>query len=225
MNRALLSIALLPTVLGAVGCFDVHNVGGPWVIDDFENGDLKPADPNFGPWGCSSFNESTTTNCSYGLDPGDASAHALFLDFTVDDPPDGVVQEGGALLQTGAGKPEDFSRFNQMVLSAKLVSGNPPLPSTTEVYVELGCTSAQAEDGTRPGNLYVVQSVAYTDDWQTFTLSMANFGSPAFDPTHLLGGPTACLERVDDIYFAVEPLVPDGQSAMGRLDVDDIYFQ
>lgn len=225
MNRIIPTVAILTTVLGAMGCFDVHSVGGPRVIDDFEDGDLKAADSNFDSWSCWSFNESTPDDCSEGLDPGDKSVYSLVLGFTVDDPPDGVVQKGGAQLQTVAATPQDLSRFDEMVLSAKLTSGSPPLPPNAEVYMQLGCTSAQADDGTKPGNLYVVQSLAYTDEWQTFTLTMANFGSPAFSSTHLLGGPAACLARVDHISVAVEPQLPDGQSGTGRLNVDDIYLQ
>jgi hypothetical protein len=224
MNRVTHTVAIL-TTLGTMGCFDVHSVGSPWVIDDFEDGDFKPADPNFGLWRCSSFDESTTDNCNYGLDRGDDSAYSLFLDFTVADSPDGVPQQGGAQLQTGAVAPEDLSRFNEMVLSAKLVSGSPMLPPSTDVRVQLGCSSVQADNGSSPGNLYVSWNLPYTKDWLPFTISMADFTSPSFISTHPLGGPTACLERVDGISFAVDPQVSESQSAMGRLNVDDIYFQ
>jgi hypothetical protein len=224
MNRVTYTVAIL-TMLGTMGCFDVHSVGGPWVIDDFEDGDFKPADPNFGLWGCSSFQQSTTTNCSYGLDPGDDSVYSLFLDFTVPETPDGVAQQAGAQLQTGAATPEDLSRFNEMVLSAKIVSGSPPLPSSTDVSVLLSCSSAQADDGSSPGNLYVFRDLPYTSGWQTFTIPMADFTSPSYVSTHVLGGPMACLERVDGISFTVDPQVTVSQSAMGRLNVDDIYFQ
>jgi hypothetical protein len=226
VSRVVLRLAIAGTLCSAAGCFDVQRVSqGPWVIDDFEDGDLKPTDRNFGPWGCASFNESTTTNCSYGRDPGDDSAYSLFLDFTVEDSPDGVAQQGGAQLQTEAAKPEDLSRFNQMVLSVKLVSGSPPLPSSAQVFVQLNCSSAQADNGSSPGDLYLLQYLPYTSDWQTFPLAMANFTSPSFTPMHVLGGPMACLERVDGISFSVAPQVAESQSATGRLNVDHIYFQ
>jgi len=224
--RAFLVLASCPVALGTSGCFDVHNVDqGPWVIDDFEDGDLKPADPNFGPWTCSSFNETTNQNCSVGPDAGDQSTNSLLLDFTVDDPPDGTQEQGGAELYTGAARPESFSGYGEMVLSAKLVSDGPPLPSNATLQVQLGCSSVQADDGTFPGTLYVVQGLAYTGDWQTFTLPTANFGSPPWIATHIVGGPTACLERVDSISFAVAPDLPDGQSVTARLNVDDISLQ
>lgn len=225
MNRVMHTVGILTIVLGTMGCFDVHSVGSPWVIDDFEDGDFKPADPNFGPWGCSSFQESTTDDCKYGLDHGASSAYSLFLDFTVADTPNGVAQQGGAQLQTYAATPENLSRFNEMMLSARLVSGSPPLPSITEVSVMLSCSLARADNGSSPGNLYVYKDLPYSSDWQTFSLAMANFTSPSFNPVQILGGPMACLERVDGISFAVSPQVGKSQSAMGRLNVDDIYFQ
>jgi hypothetical protein len=225
VNRVVHIVATLTTALGATGCFDVHSVGGPWVIDDFEDGDLRPADLNFGPWGCVSYNETTTDNCSYGLDFGDASAYSLFLDFTVTDSPGGVQQQGGAALVTGTARPENLSRFDEMVFSTRLVSGTPPLPPSAALYVQLGCSSAQADNGSSPGNLYVFQNLPYGSDWQTLTLMMSNFTSADVGSTHVLGGPVACLERVDQITFAVDPQVGADQSAMGRLNVDDIYFQ
>jgi hypothetical protein len=221
LARRALIVALLPAVLGTGGCFDVHSVGGPWVIDDFDDGDYRPADSNFGPWSCSSFQQSTTDNCSYGLDPGDGSAYSVFLDFTVDSSDD-VDQQAGAQLQTGAAAPEDLSRFDEMVLSTK---DSPALSSNAEMLVQLGCSSAHADDGSSPGNLFVYQALPYTSDWQTFTLPMADFTSPSWISTHVLGGPTACLERVDGIVVSVSPQVPAGESAMARFNVDDVYFQ
>ena len=114
MNRAFLALSMLPALLGTSGCFDVHGADpGPWVIDDFEDGDLKPADANLGPWTCYTFNPSGGA-CSVGLDPGNESLHSLFLQFTIVDPPDGLGQQGGAVLADGAvsdpGEPGPFRR-------------------------------------------------------------------------------------------------------------------
>ncbi|HVY41244.1 MAG TPA: hypothetical protein VHM31_25075 [Polyangia bacterium] len=225
MTHVVHTAVLLATALGTMGCFDVHTAGGPWVVDDFEDGDLSPADRNFGPWACFSFSQSTADNCGIGIDPGDDSSFSLFLDFTLDGAFVTVSQQGGALFQTTtSAAPENLARFHQMVLSAKLTS-TVALPSNAGVFVQLGCSSAQAADGTRPGNLYVQQPLAFTSAWQTFTLAMRDFTTLGAYPTHVLGGPAACLERIDSIGVAVSPQVPDGQSATERLDVDDIYFQ
>ena len=226
MNRAFLALSMLPALLGTSGCFDVHGADpGPWVIDDFEDGDLKPADANLGPWTCYTFNPSGGA-CSVGLDPGNESLYSLFLQFTIVDPPDGLGQQGGAVLQTVlSATPENLARFGEIVFSAKLVSGNPPLLSTTQLRVQLFCSTVAADDGTGPGDLYVIQPVTFTGAWQTFSLAVASFGSPPFLTEHPLGGPTACLQHVDSVQFTVAPLLSDGQSATGRLDVDDVYFQ
>jgi hypothetical protein len=224
-SHALLVLAVGSVAAGTSGCFSVHDVDqGPWVIDDFEDGGLNPADPNFGRWTCSSFNEASNQNCSYGLDPGDQSAHSLFLSFTVDDQPDGTQEQGGAELYTGAVRLESFSGYSEMVLSAKLAS-DPPLPSSATLQAQLGCSTVEADDGTFPGSLFVVQGLTYTSDWHTFTLPIADFGSPPWIATKAVGGPTACLERIDSISFAVAPDLSDGQSVTARLNVDDIYLQ
>jgi hypothetical protein len=223
MRRTILTVAILPALLGTVGCFDVHSVDqGPWVIDDFEDGDMKPADSNFGIWNCQTFNPANQIY-SCGLDLGDQSAHSLFLDSTIVEPADGM-EEGGALVQTVAARPEDFSRFYEMTFSLKVASGN-PLPPGAQVNVALGCSTVQLEDGTVPGYINLQQSIAFSNDWKPFPLAMANFGFPTFEDVKVVGGSAACLERVDDIAFVLSPELPDGQSATSRLNVDDIYFQ
>lgn len=230
VSRAFQSAALTVALLGMTGCFDVHDAyPNPWVIDDFEDGDFQPADRNFGPWSCATFSPPNQ-DCAFGLDPGDQTTSSLFLQFTTVDPPDGILQSGGALLQTSAAIPEDLSRFDHMLFSTKLGSGSPPLPSTTEMFVQLVCSTVPAEDGTMPapGDLYLAQIVPLMppgSDWQVFSLAMANFGPPTWAPLHPRGGPVACLERIDAVEFAINPNLPDGQSTAGRLDVDDIYFQ
>lgn len=225
MRRAARAVALLPAVLAATGCFDAHSVDqGPWVIDDFEDGDLNPADRNFGLWGCYTYSPPGQY-CLAALGPGDQGAFSLALDFTIADPADGKLEYGGAGVQTLATTPENFSRFNEMVFSSKIVSGAPASPSSPQLSVRLGCSTAQLEDGTQPGDLYVVQTFVPTSEWQPFSLPITQFSAPPYDTAHILGGPAACTRRVDIIQFDAQLQLPDGQSAMGRLNVDEINFQ
>jgi hypothetical protein len=148
------------------------------------------------------------------------------MQFTIVDPPDQLQQTGGALLLTSTkATPQNLSRFDEMVFRAKLGSGSPPLPSTSQMFVQLDCSTVAADDGTMPGSLFLGQTVSFPPDWQLLRLAMADFISQTWEPTHPLGGPRACLESVDSIAFSVNPMLPDGQSATGRLDIDDIYFQ
>jgi hypothetical protein len=220
-----LAVATLPVVLGATGCFDVHSVDpGPWVIDDFEDGDLNPADRNFGPWNC--YAGPPPNPCITGLDSGDQSTFSLALDFTLVNPASGSANAVFAGVQTGtAAAPEDFSRFSGMVFSGKVVPGVPALPNMTTFSVHLGCSTVPAEDGTTPGNLYVRQQFDATTDWQPVQLPIASFVSPFYLATHPQGGPAACLRRIDSIHFELEPQLPAGQSAMGRLDIDEVSFR
>jgi hypothetical protein len=225
MGWSTLTVAILPALFGAAGCFGVHQVDhGPWVIDDFEDGNFQPADPRFGSWFCSTFNPANQS-CSFGLDPGDQSTNSLFLETTIVDPPDGTGQNGGALLTTEADTPADFSSFAEMVFSLKVTSEDPPLPSTAVVYGQLFCNGAQAEGGTMPTYIYLQQNIPFDSDWRSVSLAMSNFGFPDYEGVKVVGGATACLQQVNSITFTLVPVLPDGQSATGRLNIDDIYFQ
>ncbi len=227
VSRAALNLPLLLAVLGAGGCFDVHTVDpGPYIIDDFDDGDLRPADPNFQAWWCDAYNPNTN-QCNCDHDAGDQSSFSLFLQANIVDPPDGTQQHGGASLGTSTytGASEDFTRFSRIQFSAKLESGNPPIPSNALMYVEIGCTTARTEDGSLPGDLYVNQGVDYKSYWQSFTLELNGFNSPPWLATHIKGGPAACLGRVDSIRFTVDAQLPDGQSGKFVLHVDTISLQ
>jgi hypothetical protein len=229
VRRATLAVALLPVVLELAGCFDVHSIGpGPYVIDDFENGTVQPLDPLFGGWFCGGYNPPTNKNISCGLGYGDNSNNALNLTFTIVDPMNGVQDHGGALLETMTlfpGDVRDFSKFSELVVDVQMVPGNPTLPSTAILYVQFGCSTVPAADGSLPGNLYVVVSAPYSSTWTTVSLPISGFASPSWVRTKIMGGAEACLERVDNISFDVDAQLPDGAIGMGTLSIDDIYLQ
>jgi len=109
-------------LLLAAGCYDVQTFdAGPYVLDDFEDGDFLPSDPIFDAWTCFAFNPSS--NKMYSCDH-DAGAHnsdyALSLDFTVTDPANGTQQDGGAGLVSLAAKPMDFSHFEELDFEVSL---------------------------------------------------------------------------------------------------------
>lgn len=225
MTSIALTVAVLPLMLAATGCFDAHSVDpGPWVIDDFEDGDLSPSDRNFGAWSCWALPQPNS--CSAVLDSGDQSASSLALDFTIASPPNGSANAVLAGVQTGtAATPEDFSRFSEMVFSSKVVPGDPPLPNMTSFTVHLGCSTVPSDDGSVPRNLYVYQKFDVATDWQPVELPIAMFATPPYLPTHPQGGPAACLRRVDSVNFVIEPQLLVGQSATSQLDVDGISLR
>jgi hypothetical protein len=219
-------VAWLPALLSAAGCFDVHSVDpGPLVIDDFDDGDLLPTDRRFDQWRCLAFNPSTNQNYGCDHDLGDNSPHSLVLTATIADALNGTQDHGGAGLYTKTDVPEDFSRFHALVFSDMLESGNPPIPSNALLYMELGCSTAHADDGSTPGDLYVNQGASYKNYWQTIRLGLSSFSSPPWQDRHLQGGPAACLASVDSIHITVDAQLPDGQTGRFILHVDDIYFQ
>jgi hypothetical protein len=211
----------------APGCFDVHLVDpGPLVIDDFDDGDLASPLPGFNDWHSYSYNPSNPDGHHVGLVAGTTNnPFAVYMDFSVHDPLDGTEQDGGAVLVTESSIPWDVNAYRRLVFSAKLTSGTPALPSNALLYVELGCATAVAEDGSRPGSFYVVASVNHTNAWQEYRIEIVNFGQPSWLGVWVAGGPAPCRQRVDSIRFSVDAKLGDGQSGRGVLTIDNIYVE
>jgi hypothetical protein len=221
-TRALL--CFLPLAAAASGCFDVHAIDpGPVVLDDFDDGDFQPADPSFGVWMCYSFNP---TNQSYSCDhdAGYNSAYSLVLHETVVDPMDGTQEHGGGALATYATTPVDFTRFTELDFATRLVSGSPPISSDARMYLEIGCATAATDDGSVPGDLYVLTNVNYDMSWKSLAAKLANFGPPPWITTPIKGGTAGCLQRADSVRFSVDAALPDGQTGVFTLNIDDIKF-
>jgi hypothetical protein len=225
-TSGLLAVLGLAAAAAGSGCFDVHMVGaGVLVVDDFDHADFQPTDPAFQRWVCFAYNPPQSDGYTCGHDAGDGSNYSLFLDATVDDPPDGQEQNGGAGVGTYGTTPQDFSQFSELVFDVELESGSPPLPSFAQLQVQLGCATALASDGATHGDLMVVQDAPYGRSWQTDTLELDNFSAPTWLGYQPAGGVAACLGRVDSLQFAVTPQLPDGQSARFTLHIDDILLR
>ena len=225
MPRALaaaLGLALTASVWAA-GCFDVEKFPlPPLVIDDFEDGDdLRPKTDELGDWTCRGFT-SPATDAGASGDAGEVSCvveavglehqRAMTMRFEVVDPPDGTKQFGRAVLATEIvpGGNIDFTRFKELVLSATLELGDPPLPAATQLAIEIGCTLA--------GEPFTVEKVVgplvIGSDWTTFRLALADF-APA-EP--------GCLREPRAFRISVRPSLLDGDSARSALHVDNIFL-
>jgi len=220
-------LCTLAVVLAISGCFDARlRDPGPLVIDDFEDENLEPELTTFDAWDCYSYNaQDPTFTC--GLAPGaPGSAFALTLDFQVDDPSDGKQQHGGASLAVYDRATLDLSPYKDFVFSAKLASGKTAaLPSEARLYIELGCSTAIAGDGSRPGDFYVLSSADFKDSWKTFRIDVSSFGFPPWLINDVMGGPARCRQLVDSIRFTVDAFLADGQSGEGVLTIDEIYLE
>jgi hypothetical protein len=224
--RAAATLVCALAAVATSGCFDVRLVDpGPVVIDDFDDGNLASALPNFDAWDSYSFNPNDQDSHERGLVAETNSPFALYLDFSVDDPPDGEQQNGGAALISKSEVPWDVTSYRALVFSAKLESGTPPIPTNALLYVELGCKTAVAEDGSRPGIFYVVASVNHTSTWREHRIEIHNFNTPSWDGTWVAGGPAQCLRRIDSIRFSVDAYLRDGESGRGVLTIDNIYVE
>lgn len=223
MARAVATFVIC--AVAASACFDVRmRDPGPLVIDDFDDGDMVPALAGFGGWECYAFNaQGPRVDCA--VTPGtDNSPYAVFVDFGIDDPPDGKQEHGGAGLASYGWPPMDISH-KDFVFSAMLASGTPALPSDARLYVELACQTAVAEDGTSPGDFYVSASADYKNYWQQFRIDVASFGQPPWVVKKIEGGPARCRQLVDGIRFTVDAHLADGQSGQAVLTVDGISLQ
>jgi hypothetical protein len=224
VNRALSIAALLLGMLAA-GCFDVHTVDpGPYVIDDFDDGDYYPPDSRLDQWMCYAFNPDTNKNYKCERE-GVVDAYSLFLDFTINDPVNGVQEDGGAGVATFANKPIDFRGFEQIDFRVMLESLNPPIPSGAQLSVEFGCSTAPDDNGDVPGDFYVVQGAGFDKAWTPVKLTLNNFAPPPWIVRHIEGGTAGCLARVDGIRFSLDAKLPDGETGHGVLHIDDIRLQ
>ncbi len=220
------SAALVAVAVAAItsSCFDAHQVDpGVLMLDDFDHGAF-PDDSTFLPWQCFSFNPTGQKfSCAYDNDTPDGSAFSMHLDFTVVDPTNGVRDWGGAALVTYApfGLYRDVTPFTTLAFDGRVQSGIPVLPNAATFNVVLGCSTLV--DGNAALNHYVVQDWSYdiNGDWRQGTVSLANFSPPEDVRLNV----PDCLQRVDRVAFQVTPNLPDGQSAAGTLNIDNLYFK
>jgi hypothetical protein len=225
VRPAVVGFIMAGVASAAAGCFDVHRADpGVLLLDNFDDGDALPADRQFGVWLCQTYNPSNQ-DYSCGLDAGYNSPYSLALKFTLVDPPDGQQQFGGAMAFTQTIDPQDFSGFDNLVFSGVLASGIPAPPKDAFFQIVLQCDGAQADDYSYPGNLNLEQIVAVDKIWRTYSVPLEAFTPASYLPLHPLGGPAACLRQVNAIQFEVPLELGDGQSAMGQLNIDNIYFQ
>jgi len=225
--RALLGLASLGLAATLAGCFDVHSVDpGPLVLDDFEDGNLEPADPNFTRWSCRRFNPDTSEGVTCDHDsPGYQGPYSLYLRSTVEDVPNSRMDHGGAALVTRvAGPLVDMTRFQKITFSAKVESVE-PLPAEAQLLVELGCKNARRDDNTLSDASRVTQAAPFGRAWQTVPLTMRNFISPSYDPVHFPGGPADCLTQVDSVRFSLNAELNDGGTAQFTMWIDSIFLQ
>ena len=220
-------LALLALGTGLTACFDVQQVDVPsdtaqtgLLIDDFESGDSRPANPKFLPWFCIS-----TKGCGV-WSPGDESDHAYFTQFELLDPKNGKIDyPPGGQLGTWRSSEErlDSSPYKTLRFSAMPVPGELGLPSPT-LTVRLYCPGqGDATDAIAS----ITLPVPVGSGWQPYTLPLSAFtqqgwqlaSEPEIDP-HL------CRKQIDGFGFEVQDLtLLDGQSASGTLLIDDVRLR
>jgi len=215
--------------LALPACFDVQNVDpGAVIVDDFDDGDFMPAMTELGAWQCYAFNPNTNRDYRCDRTAGYLSAYGLFVEFALQDAPDGIQQHTGAgFLASGEfGAVIDLTPYRELVISMKLESGDPPIPSEARVYIEFQCKSVESETGELPtlGFFYLTRGVTPTSEWSTHRLALENWG-PTNEPLHIKGGTPACLRAVDGIAIALQSGLKDGRAGRGTFFIDGLSFR
>lgn len=228
--------AVVLASLTAPACFNVTKVdpgdGGPctpFLIDNFEDGDAVPSTDLLGHWQCYTYNPSTQP-VTCGTGPGIDGGMGLFAQFNLQDPPNHINDAGGAALSTfTTGVPLDLRPYQDLVISAQIIQGSPPLPTqNVNISVELSCNdTAPMVDPGLVGYVDVAQGLdlAFNAPWATFHLPMSGFEQPEWETTRFTGGAAECLARVEGFVVSVTPNLTDGQSGSGTLRIDDIQFE
>ena len=217
--------------LSVSSCFDVHAVPLDPVepraplpkvllIDDFEDGDVRPSNAAFAPWRCATYNPGP------GLQPvkcgpvaeGFDSPHGYSLWAELHDLPNGADEYPGASLfaPTAGATRFDASSYEMLRFSTKL-SGDGVLASGgNTVSVTLSCDV----DGAPPRSM---DSLALASaDWQHVGLRLADFAQPDWQPERVERA--TCATQISGLSFDFGGL-GDGQTAAATLLVDDVYLQ
>lgn len=224
--------------LGAalVGCFDVEQVDvegslaepTPRLIDDFDddfdNSERQPSDVSFEPWRCFGTGGAVqAVRCDAG--PG-ADGQGRVLTFDLFDLPNGQRDYKGAELQTRAREAVDFSAYERFVFSAALSAG--ATPSEIPVVIIFYCDGV-AEGGflQSPGSQALPSSAAF----RPCPMLISTFHQPDWqkeqwnEEQRTPLDERACLANVSALGITVQPDMPDGREAVGKMSVDEIYAQ
>jgi len=226
------------------GCFDVSTVdvagsdGGTaksrganlpaLLIDDFEDANRSPSDPQFWHWQCSSYNSPGTPPAScYVSTPGSYSNYAYSVDFALADSKNDIptLDYPGMVLQTLTMAPLDLSRYANIVFSAKLVPRDTPLPEPVTVRISLNCSTVTQQAEPWAGVFSIGNAVQPTSYWQSFKLALSTFIQFEWNRDFVPINERACATLVDGIRFDYQPDLTDGASTAATFAIDNVYLQ
>lgn len=212
-------------------CFDVQEVPvdpaeprpaphQALLIDDFEDGDVRPSSAAFAAWRC------TTYNPGPGLQPvkcgpaaeGFDSPHGYSLWAELHDEPNGALEYPGASLfaPTPAATLFDASPYEMLRFSAKLTLDGALAGEGSSVSVTLSC------DGASGGPRSMDNLALVSADWQHVGLRLADFAQPDWESERI--DSATCATQISGLSFDFGGL-GDGQTGTGTLLVDDVYLQ
>jgi hypothetical protein len=216
--------------LSSSGCFDVREVpvdpirpeAAPKVllIDDFEDGDVRPSSSAFAAWRCTTYNPGPgfqPVQCG-PAEEGFDSPHGYSLWAELHDLPNGVLEYPGASLfaPTPVETWFDASPYEMLRFSAKLTLGGALAGEDGAVSVTLSC------DGESSTPISVDSLALLSAEWQRVGLRLADFAQPDWQSERVDNA--ICVTQISGLSFDFGG-PEDGQTGTGTLLVDDVYLQ
>jgi hypothetical protein len=202
------------------------------LIDDFEDGDNVPSASQFGSWRASGFSADNNPELVQALEVvyvtdsvATDSVFAFLGKFKFIYPGSPITTGVNLFVPHATHELLDARVFRSFHFSARFVPEGPqPFPALTRYYVQLGCDGAPG----RPGKVkpfWVQHNVTLTPDWQAQSLSLDAFAELGSEDPKIDGGAQACLAIVDTVRFNVATVLGEGDSVIGSLYIDDVYFE
>jgi hypothetical protein len=176
-------------------------------IDDFQDLDSSPTPRAWSPWSCFADGaEGQNAECGITLDGYPNVAYGV--QFDLQDPLDGVHNPLLAGARTTLTEGTLNLTNGEFALSARLEATTQGAPEGF-LYVRLGCGRQSAALEAR---------VQLADTWGSLRLQLASFtaqqpGIKDYD----------CASFIDSVSIGFEPTLADGETASGRLLIDNVY--
>ncbi len=220
-------LAVTTTLLS--GCFDVDQTetgGRPiaWartrVVDDFESG-FFPTWTLLRPWQCNAWSDDQAACDAGSAAPGleGADGHAGFLSFDLA----GEGYPGANLATGGNGYALDFTRYDQLVFSAKLeASEGGSLPPDVELRVRLDCPGIAEVVSPTEESVAVAAAVWPVPGGPARKFAVTFERQAPWQDWELID-PQECVANAESLAFEIASGTPDNAFA-GTLTLDDIQL-
>ena len=169
------------------------------------------------------------TNRDYRCDHADGylSPYSLFVDSRCKTRPTACSSTPAPGSRSFSQRsPVDLTPYRELIISMRLQSGSPPIPSEARVYVELDCKTVESESGAPVPRFLSHPERQPASNWSTYKLALANLGPAALaDRAHQGRDPGLPARRRRDLHRARAASSRTEQAGRGTLFIDDLKLQ